>query len=228
LRPYSDSARAAELPGNVLSGTDSVSALRAAVTNLRTMLPDDKLTRPIDQTLTKAQSVFWRPAADPAGARRLLAQAKTELAGLQGGIRLAVANQVTLTSKDGKVPVTVDNALSEDVTVAIGLTTTDPTRLAGTPTITYTVPAGHKLRVLVPANAQRSGTFKVRLVVSTPGGLHLNAVPMTVHSKAYGTITLAITFTALGVLVLALLIRFGGRLRRWRSRREGQDGACPA
>lgn len=220
LRPYPADARTAEIPtGTFTGGADSIAGLRSAVANFRSMFPDDKLTRPIDQTLSRAESVFWRPGFDPAGGRQLVSQAQSELAELQGGVRLAVANQVTLTSKDGKVPVTVDNALSEDVTVTIGLTATDPTRLANIPTATYTVPAGHKQRVLVPAKAQRSGTFKVRLVVATPAGMQLGAVPLTVHSKAYGTITLAITFTALGVLVLALLFRLRRRLRRWRADR---------
>jgi hypothetical protein len=223
LAPYPAAAKAAEITTSTLTGNvDAIATLRTSVTNLRSMLPDDKLTRPIDETLTQAQSVFWRPDRDPAGGRALVSTVRSALDALQGGVRLAVADQVTLTSRDGKIPVTVENSLAVDITVHISLATTDPTRLISVPIESYTVAAGHKQRVLVPAKAQRSGTFKVTLVVSTPDGMQLSAVPVTVHSKAYGTITLVITFSALGVLVIALLFRVRRRIKRWRDRGSGQ------
>jgi len=224
LQPYPIEAKNAELPGRTLTGAgDSIAALRGSVTTLRSTLPDDKLTRPIDGTLSLAESVFWRPDRDPASGRSLMSQAKAALDAARGGVRLAVTDEVTLASRNGKVPVTLDNSLSEDVTVRIELKATDPTRLATGSAATYTVPAGRKQRVLVTAKAQRSGTFKVTVVLSAPDGSVLEEVPLTVHSKAYGTITLAITLTALGVLVVAFGIRIRRRVRRWRDGGPGDD-----
>jgi hypothetical protein len=222
LGRYPDSARNAELPPSALGGNaNAVADLRHRLGDLRSMLPDDKLTRPIDQTLIRSESVFWRPGADPAGRTRLVESATSALTALSSGVRLAVANVVTLTSRDGKVPVTVENLLSEPVTVHVQLTAADRTRLADIPPQTYTLLPNQKQRVLIVARPERSGSFKVSLVATTPNGVQLARVPLTVHSKAYGTITLVITFAALGVLVLALAFRAQRKLRAWRSGRSG-------
>jgi len=224
LQPYPRAAAAAELPASSLTGAPgTVAALRKTVSQLRGMFRDDTLTRPLDQALTRAESVAWR-SGEAAGrgaaqtdSRTLRDGVAARIADLLGGVRAGVAGQVTLASRHGKVPVTVENSLSEPVTVALTLNSADRTKLASPGASTYTIAAGSKQRILLPADTQRAGSFRVRLTLSTPSGLTIAVTPLVVHSSAYGTITLVITAVALAVLVIALLIRFSRRFRQWRA-----------
>ena len=215
LQPYPAEARAAELPVGALAGAaDSVDSLQNVIGDARSMLPDDALTRPLDEALDRAASVGWRPGTGPgpAGSTQLRRQVAAQVAGLLGGVRVAAAGQITLTSRTGTVPVTVENSLDEPVSVRLALVSADRTKLRPAAAQLVSVPAGHKQRVLLAASTQRAGTFRVQLDLSTPGGRQISTASLVVHSTAYGLITLAITLSALAVLVLALLIRVGRRL----------------
>jgi hypothetical protein len=218
LQPYPQSAQAAELAQSSLNGpVNSVAALRRQVADVRGMLPDDTLTRPLDDALSRAESLAWRTKT-PAGSQdALLAGVAQRANALLGSVTLAVSGQVTLTSRDGKVPITVRNTLTEPVTVDITLSAADPTKLAPAGARRYVIAPGQKQRVLLPAKTQRAGTFRVDLDVTTPDGRKIATAPLTVHSTAYGTITLVITLAALGVLVLAIGRRLFRRIRGWRA-----------
>lgn len=235
LQPYPAAARGAELPSSALvGGTESVSSLRSLVDDVAGMLPDDeRLTRPLNQALSRAESVFWRstsPDGPGAGADigdRLRRDVGVSARGLLGQVRVAAAGQVTLTSRDGTIPVTVENSLPEPVTVRLALHSADRSKLAAPPGQQVTVAAGRKKRVLLAASTQRAGTFRVQLELTTPDGRTIQAVPVVVHSTAYGRITVAITAGALAVLVLALLVRLIRRWRHWRRRPPGGPEGPP-
>jgi hypothetical protein len=216
LSAYPASARGAELPAITLTGAaGSVTAVRATVDDAASMLPGTSLVRPLYQALSAAESYAWR--ADPAGGERLRAGAAQVANHLLGEVRVATAATVTLASGRASIPVTVDNAIDQQVAVRLNLRSTDRTKI-GAVSQTVTVPANRKLRVLIPANSRRAGTFRATVSLSTPSGRQLTAVPITVHSRAYGRLTLGITFGALAVLVVALLIRVSRRIALRRTR----------
>jgi hypothetical protein len=221
LQPYPAAARAAELPPSTFSGRPgSIDALQSLVGDVRGMLPDNAFTRPLDQALQRAASVDWRPANSPGrtqspglvGSTALRDQVAQLAGGLLHGVKVAASGQVTLTSRTGTVPVTVENGLDERVRVRLTLIATDRSKLAPAAPQDVTVAARRKQRVLVPATTQRAGTFRVSLVLTTPDGHPISILPLVVHSSAYGLITLAITLSALGVLIIALLVRLTRRL----------------
>lgn len=215
MRPYPSSARAAELPAATLVGrTGSVAAVRATVNDLGSMLTMPTLVRPLDEALSAAESYAWR--ADPAGSSRLRSGVAGIADGLLGEVRVATAATVTLASGRASIPVTVANGIAEPVTVQLHLRATDRTKI-GSVTQSVTVGADRKLRVVLPATSRRAGTFRVTISLATPSGRQLTAVPVTVHSRAYGRVTLGITFGALAVLFVALAVRLARRLARRRA-----------
>lgn len=216
LAPYPDSARNAELPASALTGPDgSVTAVRAVVDDAASMLPGTSLVRPLYRALAAAESYAWRSDLD--GSRQLRDGALQVAQTILGQVRVATAATVTLASGRASIPVTVENGVDQPVSVRLNLRSIDRTKIGAVSQV-VTVEANHKLRVLLPAKSRRAGTFRVTISLDTPSGHQLTAVPVTVHSRAYGRLTLGITFGALAVLVVALLIRISRRIALRRSR----------
>ncbi len=213
LQPYPAAAQSAELPQAVLVGTPgSVSALRDGVAALASSLPDTTtLTRPMDLALFRAESAAWR--TDPAGGLALREEVAGRTRELLGGIRLSAAPTVTLGSRNAQIPVTVENLLDEPVSVTVQLSSTDRTKLDAT-SAPVTVGPGHKQRVLLRASTQRAGTFRATVRLTTASGLAIASSPVTVHSQAYGALSIGITLGALAVLLVAVVVRTVRRLRR--------------
>ena len=216
LQPYPPAAEVSELSPTALDGSapDSIAALRALLADIRVMLPDNKLTRPLDDALYRAESAFWRPDGDPSGGVGLRDGVLDAANAMIDAVRVAAAGQVTLTSNSGTIPVTVANALHEAVTVRLSLLSPDRTKLTAPPGEQIVIAAQRKQRVLLHATTQRAGTFRVELVLSTPNGRVIQRLALAVHSSAYGVIGIAITVGALVVLLGALLLRAIRRLRR--------------
>lgn len=219
LAPYPASARKAELPADSLTGpSNSVTRLRTSVATLGSTLPDTALIRPLERALDRAESFAWR--ADPTGSAELRRGVADRTRARLGQIQLAAASTVTLASQHASIPVTIENGLPEQVTVRITLQASDQTKLLTTSQL-VTVAPGRKQRVLLDANTQRAGTFRAAITTTTRSGQPLATTSLVVHSRAYGTVTLAITFGALAVLLLAIVVR---TIRRIRHRRRGGPG----
>ena len=116
--------------------------------------------------------------------------------------------QVTLTSKSGKVPVTLENDLGAAVDVSLVLTSLDRSRVSSDTVVTRTVRAGQKVQVEVEVKAASAGTFPVRLTLYTADGQPLGTpVQVLVRSTRYGVVATIFTIVALSVLGLAVLFR---------------------
>ncbi|MGH3745294.1 MAG: DUF6049 family protein [Mycobacteriales bacterium] len=216
LAAYPAGARNDELPASALTGgTGSVTAVRAVVDDAASMLTGASLVRPLYQALSASESYAWR--ADRDGGQQLRAGAQQVADQILGQVRVATAATVTLASGRASIPVTVDNGIDQPVNVRLNLRATDRTKIGAVAQL-VTVQANRKLRVLIPASSRRAGTFRATISLSTPSGRELTAVPITVHSRAYGRLTLGITFGALAVLVVALLIRISRRIALRRTR----------
>ena len=76
-----------------------------------------------------------------------------------------------------------------------------------------TIDAGAQQQIKVPVSVDRSGYFRIRITLLTPHDEELQtARTISVNSTALGAVALWITGIALGVLVLALVIRVVRRL----------------
>ena len=108
------------------------------------------------------------------------------------------------------------------VSVRVKLTT--PPGFAVSDVGVVRIPAGDKRTVRVPATVQRTGTFKVRGQLTTPGqGTLGQEITLSVRSTAYGGLALGITGLAFAVLVGAVLVRL---LRRLRGRPDAEPVAA--
>jgi len=224
---YPDSARAAELPASSVGA--SVQASDAA----GQLFPPSKagsasssqgIIQPIRDAALEAVSSRWRGRTDQAAAFQQSAQAT--LQGLQQQVRVVASPQVTLTSRSGRVPVTLENNLDSAVDVSLVLTSLDKSRVSSDTVVRRTVRAGQKVQVEVEVKAASAGTFPVRLALFTPQGLPLGVpAQVLVRSTTYGVVATVFTIVALAVLGLAVLIRaIRGLVRRSRRRRQPAGG----
>jgi hypothetical protein len=171
----------------------------------------------MENTLTASESVAWR--TDPAGADMLSAGVAGAVRTLRDGIRVVASRSVSLTSKHGKVPVTLENNTTFTTTVILSLASTDHSRLRSATKVTLTVPPLQKEQVEVDVNAEGAGTFPVDIQILTPLGRPLSAGPpvrVLVKSTVFGVIAVAITGGSLTVLVSAVAVRLVRRLRALR------------
>ena len=228
---YPAAARAAELPGYILDG--SAQLMTATEGLLRTPRRGDppsprspsNILQPIRDAALEAVSSSLR--SDPAAAQTFLSSAQAAFGALKQQVRVVASPKVTLTSKSGKVPVTIENNLDAAVDVSLELNSLDRSRVSSGTTVTRTVRAGQKVQVEVAVRASGAGTFPVSLTLHTPSGESLGTpAQVLVRSTTYGVVATIFTAVALGVLGLAVLWRAAGALlRRSRSRRPVPSGS---
>ncbi|MDT4914448.1 MAG: hypothetical protein QOC66_3576 [Pseudonocardiales bacterium] len=237
-------ASAAALPATTLAAASRVATALPDVTSMLTPTArKGVVTRPdpAAQTLLaslpvanqRAESSAWRQP-DPANriAGEAYARAMTDrIDSIENGVQIVrpSSGAYTLASNTSPLPITVDNKLPYPVTVRLTVTT-DVNGLPGFSTTDIglqTVDSNQKRTLNVPTKTERSGRIKVHALLLTPNRVPLGeSVPLTIRSTALGAIGVIITIAAGVVLALALLIRFGRRLRK--SRRSSPPSADAA
>ena len=127
----------------------------------------------------------------------------------------------TLAASNSPLLITVSNELPVGVQVALSLTETPGLR-AGAVGVQL-VPAHSTRQLVIPAKVNRAGQFSVDAWLSTPGGTPLGE-PSTLQlrSTAFGTVTVALTAGAGGLLVLLVIRGFARRGRRARRARPAR------
>lgn len=220
---YPTSARAAELPSGLVNSSARVSSATTGI--FRPTKPGDapqpqspeSIIQPIRDSALAAVSSRWR--SSPAQSTVFLSSAQQTLASLERQVQVVASPQVTLTSRSGKVPVTLENNLGAAVDVSLVLTSLDRSRVSSDTVVNRTVRAGQKVQVEVEVKAASAGTFPVRLALFTPDGQPLGTpAQVLVRSTKYGVVATIFTVVALSVLGLAVLFRSVRSLVR-RSRR---------
>uniref|UniRef100_UPI002AD32CE1 DUF6049 family protein n=1 Tax=Frankia sp. Cr1 TaxID=3073931 RepID=UPI002AD32CE1 len=222
-------ARAAELPVTRMIAAED---LRNQVQALKSVLCPQGSGSPgqrnctaagidaMENTLTATESVAWRMgAAGTDGADTLSSGVAGAVRALREGIRVVASRSVSLTSKHGKVPVTLENNTTFTVNVVLSLASTDHSRLRSATRVVLIVPALQKEQIEVDVDAEGAGTFPVDIQILTPAGRPLSAGPplrILVKSTVFGVIAVAITGGSLAVLVFAVAIRLVRRLRALR------------
>jgi hypothetical protein len=231
---YPASAQAAQLPPGAVDGSARITA---ATQGLFSRPPPggppqaspQSIVQPIRDAALSALSSRWR--RDPSQASPFRDSAASTFSSLQQQVRVVASPQVTLTSRSGRVPVTLENDLGAAVDVSLVLTSLDRSRVSSDTVVHRTVRAGQKVQVEVEVKAASAGTFPVRLALFTADGQPLGRpAQVLVRSTTYGVVASIFTGVALSVLGLAVLLRaIRAFLRRSRrSRRSGQQPAGPA
>ncbi|ADP85152.1 DUF6049 family protein [Pseudofrankia inefficax] len=185
---------------------------------------------PMLNTLLTALSVDWRP--DRSGAVRLSQEVDGRINLLQRTVKVVASPKVTLTSRNGTVPVNVQNTSGQGgdepypMTVILSLSSNDKTRLRSAARMALTVEPGAIRQVEISVSSDAAGTFPVFVQVLTPDGQRLSAQPVRilVRSTAYGSIATAITYVTIGLFVVAVVLRQVRRSRRKRHGGGADDG----
>ncbi|WP_232303771.1 DUF6049 family protein [Pseudofrankia sp. DC12] len=187
---------------------------------------------PMLNTLLTALSVDWRP--DRSGAVRLSQEVDGRISQIRANVEVVASQKVTLTSRNGAVPLSVQNISDQQggggypMTVILSLSSNDKTRLRSAARMALTVAPGAKTQVEISVSSDAAGTFPVFVQVLTPDGQRLSAQPVRilVRSTAYGSIATAITYVTIGLFVAAVVLRQVRRSRR--KRRDGGDSGGSA
>jgi hypothetical protein len=166
--------------------------------------------------LQRVESAAWRTQRKTAGRyANLLA---TQVENVTGGVQIVrpSSGSYTLASNNSPLPITVHNTLPYTVRVKVQVSTVVNVPGFATKNVgVQTVDPKQNRTLNLPTTIQRSGRILVTAQLLTPNGLALgDAVQLTVHSTALGTVGVIITIVAGVVLVIALLVRVARRLRK--------------
>jgi hypothetical protein len=219
---YPTSARHAELRASYLR---QVNALQTQLNDFGAVLTSGASTiQGYAGALQRLLSSAYR--TDTTGAQTALSSIRQSLDAQMNQVRITTnaGSYITLTSHNGKVPITVSNNLDTTVHVVLKVDANQRLALANDGRETLTIPAHQAVAVSVRAVAKTSGVFPLQVRLLTPGlDGYGSTVQLYVRSTAYGTVTLIITAAS----TLALLIAVGVRLTRRavRARRAAQSPA---
>jgi hypothetical protein len=218
---YPDAARAAELNPVLIP---PVSAILADAAGFAEALPSSQVvTQPVTDTALSALSASWR--TNPGGSDARRRSADDGLDQLRRSVRVVASPEITLTSRNGRLPVTLENNLPDPVNVTLVLTSLDRSRVRSDTSVSRTIQPGQKVQVEVTVRATSAGTFPVRLALQTPTGRPIGpADQVLVRSTAAGVVAVGVTVAALAVLLLAVLGRAIRTLLRHRGGGRPADG----
>ena len=163
--------------------------------------------------LFRATSAWWR--LHPAAGQKFTSAILGQITALEGRVSILAPPGTHYTLSSGApLEVTVRNNLSVAVNIRIQVAAIEGEqgfRASSVPL--QTIDAGAQQQIKVPVHVDRSGYFRIRITLLTPHNLQLQtARTISVNSTALGAVALWITGIALGVLVLALVIRVGRRI----------------
>ncbi|GAB3704167.1 DUF6049 family protein [Amycolatopsis oliviviridis] len=176
---------------------------------------------PVRLALVRAASTSWRGA----DAATVTGNARGDLDAIRSQVTVERPKQtIALASGASPLPVFITNSLpvGVDVQVAlrnnVGLRATDETQLQA-----QMVPANSARNRLLPIEALRAGRFSVDVALTTPDGTPLgSAARFELTSTEYGAITIIITVTAAGALLLLSSRRIYRRIKDSRADRANE------
>lgn len=163
----------------------------------------------LDKAVLRLESLWWRGREDRVN--RLNVE-QSYIAELLGSINVQPGSY-TFGSKSGTIPLTISNGIDQEVVVNLRLEPQTPRLRIVEPPEPFRIGPERKRQVGVAATAVASGPVLVNATLHTPGGTALSSQPVQLHIRItqYGTVALAITGAAAGVLFLAALVRLTRR-----------------
>lgn len=166
---------------------------RAAIEEFQSLGPPQERVNRLGLKLKLAESSDWWPSRQLLGrgdrfARAVVSDVEREFS----KIRAPARQVITLTSREGVIPLVVSNATGYPVRIVIRLDS-DKLRFPGGSRLSYLLEPPAKT-IDVEAITDTSGTFPLRVVVETPdGSREVSRSTVRVRSTAYNVIAVAIT-----------------------------------
>ena len=164
----------------------------------------------LDRTLLATTSVDLRPRERS----RYVAGVNDLIDDQIAGIAMPSNRSITLTAREGEIPVTVRSNLDYPVRAVLRVLS-DTLEFPQGATHELELPIGRNATSQFAVRAQSSGSFPVRVRVESPDGLVLTESRFTVRSTAISGVGTALSIGA----GLFLLVWWGNHLRGRRSRR---------
>ncbi|WP_020669093.1 DUF6049 family protein [Amycolatopsis nigrescens] len=213
---YSAQDTAAGVPSDVpeeLSVVhDSALDLRSAMTvDPTTQVDPGDLIKPLRAAILRATSTAWH--GRPGAAATSAGEARDQLDTLLGGVTVETPGQ-PISRASGSAPLLVFVSSKLPVTVNVQITLQNNSGLKPAPAKQYSIAAGTSQQAALEVEALRVGRFSVDVSLTTPGGTQLGS-PATfeLRSSEYSTVTIIITVTAAGALLLLSGRRIYRRIR---------------
>jgi hypothetical protein len=167
-----------------------------------------------EHDLLVAESSDWRPARIRGRGRGFVRAVTQGINSVYRRIEVGTT-PVTLTARQGKIPITVANTSEERVTVVLRLTSPKVDLPAASDP--FVLEPGRRTTQLLQVGTRATGTFPIQVEVLTPDRREaIAAGEIRLSSTAFNRVALALTGGAAGVLLLWW--RFGRR------RRPGTEG----
>jgi hypothetical protein len=167
-----------------------------------------------EHDLLVAESSDWRPGRVRGRGRGFVRAVTQGIHGVYRRIEVGTT-PVTLTARQGKIPITVTNTSEERVTVVLRLTSPKVDLPAASDP--FVLEPGRRTTQLLQVGTRATGTFPIEVEVLTPDRREaIAAGEIRLSSTAFNRVALALTGGAAGVLLLWW--RFGRR------RRPGTEG----
>jgi hypothetical protein len=223
---YPAAAVRTELPHEMVG---AIGNIRNGVADFRVAIATagaaNALLTPYDQAVRRAGSSAWQ--LNPGLGKGFIDHLGRGLQELRDdiGIQKPSSGIYSLASSDSPLTLTVVNKLNAAVNVRVRMVESTPgfrVRDVGTKQI----PADSRLTLKLPTDIQRTGTFPVRVQITTPEGGPLGQViNLTVRSTAYGSLALGITGAALVILIGAMIFRMLRRLHGGKAEPAGPAGS---
>jgi hypothetical protein len=153
------------------------------------------------RALLRTVSSAWRE--NPTAGNQAAALLRQDLDQMVQKIVLRT-NRVLLTSESSKLQVAVINELDQPVKIQVRLTAPTSAQLSTNGPVTVEIPARSSFPVSFDAHTVTSGRFAVRAELLDQNGVVFGSPrELRVRSTRYGTVALAVTGVAAGVLLVA-------------------------
>lgn len=224
---YDPQDLAAATSGDVTSKMSQIDnetlGLSAAMTMDATKRVDPAdVVAPVRSALLRAASTSWRGA----DADVVTANARADLNAIRNQVTVERPKQtIALASGASPLPAYITNGLPVGINVQVALK--NNVGLRPTEAVPErTVPAHGAVNQLIPVEALRAGRFSVDVSLSTPDGTSLGSdARFELTSTEYGAITIIVTITAAGALLLLASRRIYRRVKESKTDRAEESAS---
>lgn len=201
-----------DVAGNLVRADDTITDLtKAMAVDPVQQVEPAELIAPLREGLIRVASTSWRN--NRVGVRKAMVNAEDQLATVLGAVKITKPGRtISLASGSSPIPVSINNSLPVEIKVRVELSHTIGLRPAEVSDLA--VPASSSRNLRIPTEALRAGRFNVDVSIRTPGGTGLGTpTRFELASTEYGAITVIVTATAAGALLLLSGRRIYRRLR---------------
>lgn len=227
-RAGSPSAYPARLRGSELDKdqlTDAAGNLDRLATLSKVLADPKDTTASVHAAMARALATAWRVEED--SAQRTFQDRTTDfLSTSVKSLRLVPKTTVTVTSGDASIPVTVDNALQQEVSgLELRVTSSDSERLKVNDdviSVSAEGSASHTSQIDVTAKANGKAHLTAQLYTTSDGKPWGDEMTFEVDVTSVSSGAIAVVAAGVGLIVLAAVFRMR-RVRRRNGNGDGQD-----